>query len=257
MDHRLNGRAGGKVEAISVPGGSSYSSKCHITIIGREEHKEAISKHLHTCRVPFYDIIKAKAYLGYDTNTYATDLTQSSAIQNARGQYTTQILSEEEIIHSMDNIWGEQESAVNDMKLQVSDMSVLTTCLQSSLFQHQQVGIAWMLDRENVKSIELPPFYELIQGSSSSSSSSSSSGAVYRHSLTKHDYRQRPINIRGGILADVMGLGKSLCVIGLILTNPPPGKVYTPPTPVSVLPIFKFEPREEVVFNNDTSVAGF
>ena len=133
MDFRLTGRAGGKVEAISAPGGSSWTSKCHITIIGRDEHKETISKHLLSCRVPFYDIIKAKAFLGYDTTSYATDLSYNQVAQNARGQYTTQVLSEEEIIHSMDNIWGEQESAVNEMKLQVSDMSVLNQCLLTTV----------------------------------------------------------------------------------------------------------------------------
>lgn len=245
MDYRLSGRAGGKTEGISAPegggGSSKFSSKCHITIIGLMEHKDTISAHFQTCRVPYYDVIKSKPFLGYNTESYSSDLSISKATQNARGQYTTHTLSEEEIIHSMDSIWGEQESAVNEMKLQVPDLSVLTQCLLPTLYQHQQIGIAWMLDRENIKSNELPPFYSSIQGSSS-----------YHHSLTKHNYTDRPKNIRGGILADTMGLGKSLCVIGLILTNPPPGKVYT--APVCVLVASESSTDQEVAMDTDALI---
>ena len=86
--------------------------------------------------------------------------------------------------------------------------------LLTELFKHQLVAVSWMKDRENVKSKELPHFYKKTRS------------GKYLHEITRHEYDSAPDNIKGGILSDAMGLGKSLSILGLIVANPPPRIVY-------------------------------
>jgi SWI/SNF-related matrix-associated actin-dependent regulator of chromatin subfamily A3 len=72
-----------------------------------------------------------------------------------------------------------------------------------------------------VKSLELPPFYELRtqQQQPGGQKGKNSPQNLYLHALTRHSYTEKPTNIVGGILADSMGLGKSLMILGLIIAN--------------------------------------
>ncbi|GCC38705.1 hypothetical protein chiPu_0017221 [Chiloscyllium punctatum] len=86
------------------------------------------------------------------------------------------------------------------------------------LLPHQKQALAWMVLREN--NADLPPFWEQRNG-------------LYYNLLTNFAEKERPENVRGGILADDMGLGKTLSTIAVILTNfhqgkPLPTEKFTP-----------------------------
>ena len=73
--------------------------------------------------------------------------------------------------------------------------------IKSELFLRQKEGLEWLVNREN--SCELPPFGEEKDGG-------------YVNVLTRYHTDGRPEPLRGGIFADVMGLGKSLTLLSLI-----------------------------------------
>ncbi|XP_078266571.1 helicase-like transcription factor isoform X3 [Rhinoraja longicauda] len=81
--------------------------------------------------------------------------------------------------------------------------------VHTPLLPHQKQALAWMILREN--NTDLPPFWE--QRSN-----------MYYNLLTNFAERERPENVRGGILADDMGLGKTLSTIAVILSNHHRGK---------------------------------
>uniref|UniRef100_A0A7N0TAB6 DNA/RNA helicase protein n=1 Tax=Kalanchoe fedtschenkoi TaxID=63787 RepID=A0A7N0TAB6_KALFE len=73
--------------------------------------------------------------------------------------------------------------------------------IKSELFQHQKEGLGWLVGRENSEA--LPPFWEEADGS-------------YRNQLTGGKTNVRPEPLRGGILADDMGMGKTLTLLSLV-----------------------------------------
>jgi len=204
---------GALAEAVSVEGsGTKFSSLCIVTLVGLPEHHEKISQHLKNKMLPHLDLKNNKCVLGYvDIN---------SQIQKSTNVIVEhQKMSTQEVIDSMNAIWDEQDKEVEKLSLSEADISILQRCIKSELLHHQKVGLAWMLKRESVDSQhELPPFYKCLPD------------GKYAHALTLHHYTQRPKNIAGGILADSMGLGKSLQLLSLILAHPPPGRKFKPPT---------------------------
>ena len=73
--------------------------------------------------------------------------------------------------------------------------------IKSELLVHQKEGLWWLVNREN--SEELPPFWEEREGE-------------FVNVLTNYSTGVRPEPLRGGILADAMGLGKTLTLLSLI-----------------------------------------
>ncbi|XP_057736990.1 putative SWI/SNF-related matrix-associated actin-dependent regulator of chromatin subfamily A member 3-like 1 [Arachis stenosperma] len=74
--------------------------------------------------------------------------------------------------------------------------------VRSKLMEHQKEGVWWLLNRE--KSEELPPFWEVGEG------------GEFVNVLTNYSTCVKPEPLRGGILADAMGLGKTLTLLSLI-----------------------------------------
>lgn len=210
---------GALAEAVSVEGsGTKFSSLCVITLVGLPEHHEKISQHLKNKMIPHLDLKENKCVLGYvDVNP------QIKKSKNVVLEH--QKMSAQEVIDSMNAIWDEQDKEVEKLSLSAADISILQRCMKSELLHHQKVGVAWMLKRESAESQhELPPFYNCLPD------------GKYAHALTLHHYTQRPKNIAGGILADSMGLGKSLQLLSLILAHPPPGRKFQPPRTSVSLP---------------------
>ena len=80
--------------------------------------------------------------------------------------------------------------------------------LLTTLMPHQATGVAWMLSRE--AAMGLPPFWKQAQ---------EQGRTVYINDITNSSQDAPPAPVRGGLLADDMGLGKSLQVLACILAN--------------------------------------
>lgn len=95
------------------------------------------------------------------------------------------------------------------------DPSIISRVLLSRLFAHQLQGVAFLIHRETDSS--LPPFWsEVVE----------KGVRVCINNITHSSQSVRPPPVLGGILADDMGVGKSLQIIALILARPPPNVKY-------------------------------
>ena len=82
---------------------------------------------------------------------------------------------------------------------------IFQQAIKTNMFSHQKQALAWMISRENVE--ELPPFWV------------EESKNAFKNSLTNFTSHTKPQNFLGGILADDMGVGKTLSIISLIVSN--------------------------------------
>ncbi|KAI8630297.1 SNF2 family N-terminal domain-containing protein [Xylariaceae sp. FL1651] len=89
----------------------------------------------------------------------------------------------------------------------------LSPRLRSTLMRHQVLALAMMQEKES-GFLEEPMFPSLWRRESSKNSKNS----YYRHDITRL-LEHRPIPAMGGILADDMGLGKSLSMLALICSS--------------------------------------
>lgn len=100
------------------------------------------------------------------------------------------------------------------------DTTAPPPALATTLFEHQRVGHAWMVAKETVDaSAALPPFWTTVQDRQRTG---------YMFTLSQAVFSSPPAPVRGGILADDMGLGKSVQTLATVLANPAPGVVYRP-----------------------------
>ncbi len=114
--------------------------------------------------------------------------------------------SQEELDAMFDSMWD------NDaVRLALaSQPPAITTPLQ----EHQMLGVAWMLEREQQQGGRLPSFWEERR---------EQSRPAFFNSITNSSQPDRPHAVAGGLLADDMGLGKTLHVLALVIANPRPG----------------------------------
>ncbi|KAI9671652.1 MAG: hypothetical protein M1831_003180 [Alyxoria varia] len=106
------------------------------------------------------------------------------------------------------------------------------SAIQTSLLKHQRQALHWMIEREKDKTDDPDANDE----SSLWQKNVSSSGTVsWYHVISGHKLRdEKPEPTRGGILADVMGLGKTLNVLSLIMSTLDAAKEFSkekPPKP--------------------------
>ncbi|XP_040582145.2 LOW QUALITY PROTEIN: helicase-like transcription factor [Lepeophtheirus salmonis] len=78
--------------------------------------------------------------------------------------------------------------------------------LKTKLYPHQMIALNWMFNREN--NPPLIPFWK-----------EEKSGSYYSFLTKKSSSHKPPVCVNGGILADDMGMGKTLSIIALIMTN--------------------------------------
>jgi SWI/SNF-related matrix-associated actin-dependent regulator of chromatin subfamily A3 len=260
VDFKLPEGAGGTLEAVSVAGAkSTYTSVCEITIVSTEANRDTIIKHLKRCNIGFMDLSSNAVYGQFNDLRKRNSVTleslnsssQKSSVPTMAENYT--LVSQEEVLQSLDNMWDQQENELESLKLgfDLSRFPCMRTYFSTQLFQHQLQGLAWMLDREIVKATVLPPFYEeivavskpnsgssgptkkqgsissfLLNGTAASAVPSSTlsvvtagKGSKFRHSLTNHVYNAVPDPVAGGIVADTMGMGKSAMILALIVCH--------------------------------------
>eukprot|EP00045_Choanoeca_perplexa_P018077 m.277382 g.277382 ORF g.277382 m.277382 type:complete len:1498 (-) comp17705_c0_seq18:28-4521(-) len=101
----------------------------------------------------------------------------------------------------------------NSTSTQASEDCSQPALLQSTMYGYQRRGLAWMLKREqNASTIwPSPDFVTLDQA------------GLYFHRSTKWPVVTQPtFEVPGGMLIDMMGLGKSIQLISLVLSNPLP-----------------------------------
>lgn len=82
--------------------------------------------------------------------------------------------------------------------------------LRTSLLTHQEKALDFMIQREIGP---IPEAFQLWEDVSQESEG----GTWYRHKVTKIKSRTLPAETGGGILADEMGMGKTFCVLALIV----------------------------------------
>lgn len=96
----------------------------------------------------------------------------------------------------------------------------MSSCLQNiTLMEYQVLGIKWLVKRETRPAPA--PFYKVVKENKKQ---------MYLCEITHSSQVEPPKPIRGSILCDEMGLGKSIQTIGLILSSPPKGVEYKVPT---------------------------
>lgn len=119
--------------------------------------------------------------------------------------------------------WQQQEEALNkmfdrqldDQYKDLPDVS-MPTCLKGiTLFDYQIKGVKWLLKKETNPS--KAPFYRQI---------TENGKKMWFCDITNSSQTHAPNEIRGSILCDQMGLGKSIQTICLILLGPPVGVEY-------------------------------
>ena len=88
--------------------------------------------------------------------------------------------------------------------------------LKSELMQHQIEGLYWMYDREHSIQHTNPLFEEITENGKT----------VWTSSLMNSTQNIEPANVRGGLICDEMGMGKSIMILSLILISPPVGFTY-------------------------------
>lgn len=83
------------------------------------------------------------------------------------------------------------------------------------LFEYQVKGVKWLVKKETMASPA--PFYKSVKEKGQN---------MYLCEITQSSQRDAPRPIKGSILCDAMGLGKSIQTICLILSSPPKGIRY-------------------------------
>ena len=95
------------------------------------------------------------------------------------------------------------------------DAAAEAPALSTQLHPYQAAGVAWMLRRERdpdgvVSKAGLPPFWQRVQ---------ERGATAFLNTITKSSQPAPPPPVYGGLLADDMGLGKSVQCIATILAN--------------------------------------
>lgn len=105
---------------------------------------------------------------------------------------------------------------VFDTLKQTDDLPEMETPTQirTNLLKHQKQGLYWMHERERDRSTDLTS--EEDEGSLWQAYTRNNNQVVYYNVITGHETPRKPKPVLGGILADVMGLGKTLNVLSLI-----------------------------------------
>ncbi|KAK0141626.1 Helicase-like transcription factor [Merluccius polli] len=190
MDNNL-----AKVEGVVPYRNNAFTMPVSLSFWGAEEDKPAFTQRM--------------AQHGFKMNSGGI-MSTSNGAQGGRPPAKKPVtipLSAEELKNAFDNLFdGLMESKEGEKEA--------AELVSTPLLPHQKQALSWMCACENGST--LPPFWE-------------QRGALYYNTLTCFSAKDRPQRVRGGILADDMGLtlsskGKTLTTIALILTNFHQGK---------------------------------
>ncbi|ERE87686.1 helicase-like transcription factor, partial [Cricetulus griseus] len=194
MDNKL-----AQVEGV-VPYGANnaFTMPLHMTFWGKEENRKVVLNQL----------TKHGFKLGPTPKNAGLSLENSWSSGRAGPSHNTPVhvavqMTTEQLKMEFDKLFEDlkEDGKTNEMEP--------AEAIGTPLLPHQKQALAWMISRENSK--DLPPFWE-------------QRNDLYYNTITNFSEKERPENVRGGILADDMGLGKTLTAIAVILTNFADGK---------------------------------
>nr|XP_020013924.1 helicase-like transcription factor [Castor canadensis] len=189
MDNKL-----AQVEGV-VPFGANnaFTMPLHMTFWGKEENRKAV-----------LDQLKKHGFkLGPAPKTVGFSLESGWSSGRAGPSYSVPVhpavqMTAEQLKTEFDKLFEDLKEDDKTHEMEPAE------AIETPLLPHQKQALAWMISRENSK--ELPPFWE-------------ERNDLYYNTITNFSEKDRPENVRGGILADDMGLGKTLTAIAVILTN--------------------------------------
>lgn len=111
----------------------------------------------------------------------------------------------------LDDMFDKQKALLDTIPTVPTPSQVIT-----KLLPHQIKGLSWMVHRETAEHKQ--PFWtEAVEKGQT----------VWLSEITNSSQQNKPTGVSGGLLCDDMGLGKSLTTICLLLSNPPPGHVFS------------------------------
>ncbi|CAK4031125.1 Helicase-like transcription factor [Lecanosticta acicola] len=133
----------------------------------------------------------------------------SKSTQN-KGQSTTYTVqrTQEEMRREQDALFDELSKAGENLPSMEANSNIIT----SQLFDHQKQALHFLMDheRDDFEGDDLPA-HSLWEYRAKDNGQRS-----WYHKITYEESAQKPDYVRGGILADVMGLGKTLSILALI-----------------------------------------
>jgi len=112
---------------------------------------------------------------------------------------------------------AELDAMYDQQKEQLSKLHAVPTPAQitTKLMPHQERGLAWMRHRE--VGDHKPIFFKKVK---------EKGRTVWLSEITNASQVAEPRPVRGGLLCDDMGMGKTIMMISLVIANPPPGHLY-------------------------------
>ena len=207
------------IEAVVFTSGFA-TSQAQLTLVSQLSDKLFIFQYLNSRHIPFYDITTSMPYNGFQFIREKKQIQQANSPGNASSRssgggskpnsntgvnYNVKVMSNDDIIREFDRIFDAEQQELSSILFQPKLYPNFSKIFTSTLYRHQEQAVAWMIHKET--SQVLAPLYE------------QKSDKTFFNLLTKHDEKKMPYAPLGGLLLDDMGLGKSACVLALMLCN--------------------------------------
>lgn len=186
-----------------------YSVECQISVRGLPEHAAAVGEYLQRSGLTMR---------GGTWQPQSRAASQSRAVSRVVATTVSvgKALKSQEDLDKLFDEMGKQQKATG-----LAEAVARSSMITASLLPHQLEGLAWMLARESgfvddaVKGLEganaptqpLPPLWKKVVEKKKT---------AYLNAATNTSQANPPPGVRGGILADSMGLGKTLSFLSLI-----------------------------------------
>ncbi|WYZ45384.1 hypothetical protein EsH8_VIII_000700 [Colletotrichum jinshuiense] len=222
-------------QADEVPGNAiSRSYPVEVTLYGQYRFGKAVGKHFERHRITLRHPNRVDKGVRYENVHAETKPTPGPGARNLAGAlaqynnhssstyYTNPTPRTVEEIRS--DVMGVFDSMGKTDELpEMNPAPIITT----DLLKHQKQGLYFMTVKEKTSTPE-----ERIKGSMWQLKIGGSGQKSYYNVITGHAERQLPADTHGGILADMMGLGKTLSILSLIASSLDQANEWAGRTPV-------------------------
>ncbi|PMB70570.1 putative SWI/SNF-related matrix-associated actin-dependent regulator of chromatin subfamily A member 3-like 1 [Beauveria bassiana] len=150
---------------------------------------------------------------------------------NTNAQIMSSSLSTRTVEEVRSEVLGVFDSMTKSEDLPTMEPSAIIT---TPLLRHQRQGLYFMTNRETVDTIDdrergLVSFWQIKLGRNGQK--------TYFNIITGHEQKSPPPETKGGILADMMGLGKTLSILSLLATTTEDANQWETKLPVQPSPV--------------------